>query len=256
MEAEPPFIAISLVSHGQGELVEAALRDLAQFCDATNFEVILTLNIPERLSFSASDFPYSVRIIENLTPQGFGTNHNAAFQYARSEWFCVMNPDIGLPKNPFPELLAALASRPAGVAAPAVLSPLGDIEDSVRHFPTPLSLLRKFAGKSDGRYSYSINGPVFAADWVAGMFMLFRADDFRKVGGFDDGFFLYYEDVDICVRLWHMERQVIVCPAASVVHAARRASRRDLRYMRWHVASLLRYLSKHLLRLPTTDSAR
>lgn len=222
----------------------------------TNLEIILTFNIPESLSSIPNDLPYPVRLIENVTPKGFGANHNAAFMVASGEWFCVMNPDIRLPQNPFPALIEKLSEPSVGIAAPAVLSSQGVIEDSVRHFPTPFSLLRKAAGKDDGRYSYMLDTPAFKADWVAGMFMLFRAEDFRHVGGFDEGFFLYYEDVDICSRLGRMGRQVVVCPTAKVIHDAQRTSRHNLRYMRWHVSSLLRYLGKHWLRLPVIGSAR
>ena len=85
------------------------------------------------------------------------------------------------------------------------------------------------------------------------MFMLFRAEAFFRVGGFDEDFFLYYEDVDICTRLWKDGSRVLACPGAQVIHEARRASRRNVRYMRWHAASLLRYLGKYWLRLPKTE---
>lgn len=56
------------------------------------------------------------------------------------------------------------------------------------------------------------------------------------------------EDVDLCARLWRSGRRVMLCPAVRVVHDARRASRRDLRHMRWHAASMARYFRKHALR--------
>jgi N-acetylglucosaminyl-diphospho-decaprenol L-rhamnosyltransferase len=105
-------------------------------------------------------------------------------------------------------------------------------------------------GGGGGRYSFEVGDETFDADWVAGMFMLFRADDYRALGGFDEGFFLYYEDVDICARLWKAGRPVLACPKAQVIHDARRASRQNLRYMRWHAGSMARYLGKHWLRLP------
>lgn len=80
--------------------------------------------------------------------------------------------------------------------------------------------------------------------------MLFRAEAFRDVGGFDGAFFLYYEDVDICARLWQAGWKVIYHPGISIIHDARRSSRRDPHYMRWHAASMLRYLWKHYGRLP------
>lgn len=247
------MISISIVSHGQGGLVNEVLSDIARFADVGRFEVLLTKNITERLPFSVEDFPYPIRLVENVTPKGFGANHNAAFRLAKGKWFCVMNPDIRMPGNPYPLLVEEIEQQQAAVIAPAVLSSTGQIEDSIRRFPTPLTLAGKMLGWGDGRYSFSVGDEAFAVDWVGGMFMLFRAEDYKRVGGFDEGFFLYYEDVDICARLWKSGRRVLACPRVQVIHDARRDSRNNLQYMRWHVASMIRFLGKHWLRLPTTD---
>ena len=79
-------------------------------------------------------------------------------------------------------------------------------------------------------------------DWVAGMFMLFRSEVFRSIGGFDEAYFLYYEDVDLCRRLHAAGKSVIYNPRVEVVHDARRGSRREFGLMRHHLASMLRYL--------------
>jgi GT2 family glycosyltransferase len=232
-------------------LVAQALSDLAGILAGLDGEILLTLNRPEPLPQGLSGLPYPVRVIANPTPKGFGANHNAAFRQARGQWFCVMNPDIRLPENPFPILLDALTHSPAALVAPAVLSPAGRLEDNIRRFPTPLSLAVKCVGRGGkGRYPFALGDPAFPVDWVAGMFMLFRTEDFRALGGFDEGFFLYYEDVDICARLWRAGRRVLACPRAYIVHDARRASRSQFRHMRWHAASMGRYFFKHLGRLP------
>jgi GT2 family glycosyltransferase len=80
--------------------------------------------------------------------------------------------------------------------------------------------------------------------------MLFRSEAFADVGGFDERFFLYYEDVDICARLWNAGWKVVLQPSVSVVHDARRSSHRDLRYASLHARSMMLYFSKHLGRLP------
>jgi GT2 family glycosyltransferase len=164
-----------------------------------------------------------------------------------------MNPDIRMTENPFPVLLAEMERLSGGVIAPAVVNAEGEVEDSVRYFPTPHSLAGKLLGRGDGRYAFAPGDATFAADWAGGMFMLFRAEDYRSVGGFDERFFLYYEDVDICARLGKAGRPVLACPKARVIHDARRASRRQLRYMRWHVSSMARYFWKHWRRLPKTE---
>jgi GT2 family glycosyltransferase len=246
------MISVSIVSHRQGHLVRQILRDLSRVLQAAPAEVFLTLNVAEDLPFGAADFEMPLTVIRNPRPRGFGANHNAAFRKAAGEWFCVMNPDIRIAQDPFPVLVEEISARAGAVIAPAVLSMDGRLEDSIRHFPTPLSLARKLAGMDDGRYPFQLGDETFAADWVAGMCMFFRSESFASVGGFDEEFFLYYEDVELCWRLGWAGQPVLACPKAQVLHDARRASRRDLRHMRWHARSMMRYLRKCALRPPKT----
>jgi hypothetical protein len=111
-------------------------------------------------------------------------------------------------------------------------------------------LFAKLLWRSDRRYVVKQEDGPFYPEWVAGMFMLFRREAFARLGGFDEGFFLYYEDVDICVRAWRQSLPVLVCPGVAVVHDARRDSHRSLRHLRWHLASIGRYFCKHWGRLP------
>jgi N-acetylglucosaminyl-diphospho-decaprenol L-rhamnosyltransferase len=217
-------------------------------------QVILTRNIPE----CAPDFEPSSRllILDNPQPQGFGANHNAAFRHVQTPYFAILNPDIRLHDNPFPALLAVLDNPEIALSAPLVVNPHNAAEDSVRRFPTLSGLLLKALSLDDGRFRVGNDRASRPVPWVAGMFMLARRLDYASAGGFDEGFFLYYEDVDLCVRLWRSGRQVMFCPDVRVVHDARRASRRNPRYMMWHLASMLRYFRKHLWRLPHAQLAR
>jgi len=210
-------------------------------------QIILTRNILDTDGVAEAE---NTLIIQNAVPKGFGANHNAAFARSSSPWFCVINPDIELPANPFPALLAALNASGAAVLAPAVVNSVGSPEDSARHFPTLGQLAAKLLGGHDGRYALQPTQGPTPVDWVAGMFMLFRTADFHAIGGFDENFFLYYEDVDICTRLWKAGRPVMVCPQVQVVHDAQRASRKNWQFMKWHAASMARYFWKYWGRLP------
>jgi hypothetical protein len=118
---------------------------------------------------------------------------------------------------------------------------VGKPEDSARRFPTFSSLLKKaFAGQPGPEYPSDQGAqPV---DWIAGMCMALRSAAFAQMGGFDERYFLYYEDVDLCRRLHAAGYAVMYEPRASVIHHARRTSRRHPRYMAIHAASALRYL--------------
>lgn len=248
-------LCLSVVSHGQAGLANLLLDDLNHATHPQ--QLVLTKNIPEQEAFLTGGLP--VKHITNAHPLGFGANHNQAFRYCEEEFFCVANPDIRLTQDPFPTLISCMHEDPSiGVIAPRVINPSGQAEDSARQFPAPAGLLRKALGGHDGRMPL-VPGPQnkpIPVDWNAGMFLVFRASAFRSVGGFDDKFHLYYEDVDICARLWKTGWKVAVSPSAVVVHAAQRASRRKPRYMAWHAASMVRFFAKHLWRLPHTTVDR
>jgi N-acetylglucosaminyl-diphospho-decaprenol L-rhamnosyltransferase len=230
-------IAVSIVSHGHGEMVSHLVAQLLRFPEVK--KIIVTYNIEEREFVSSCD---RVCVVVNDVPKGFGANHNAAFAYAESEYWCVLNPDVTFIENPFTGLLLALKMESIGIVAPLVINPRGDVEDSARHFPTAFSLSLKLIGYDRTRYAIDKGQPFFYPDWVAGMFMLFNARNFRLLDGFDERYFLYYEDVDICRRARRQGLKIVLCPKVSVIHDAQRASHRKLRYLRWHLKSLCRFL--------------
>lgn len=233
-------ISVSVVSHLQIELVSHLLDDLERCCQGSRFELILTLNLDEVLPFSRDQYSFPIQIVRNAQPLGFGANHNQAFSLARGPFFCVMNPDIRLQDDPFIALLPCLDPSPVGVVAPRVVGVDGRVEDSARRFPSPFKILCKAFGRCKGS-DYVIERALIYPDWVAGMFMLFSSAVFERLGGFDDRYFLYYEDVDICARLRLQQFDVVLCPSATVVHCAQRASHRSARYMRWHLQSMSRF---------------
>ena len=233
-----PAITLSIVSHGQNALVNQLLGDLERHC-RTPLRLVITQNIADDTALTTS----AGEVLINESPKGFGANHNAAFRHCATEFFCVANPDIRLASDPFPALREALSDPAVAVAGPLVRSPSGAIEDSARRFPTLLSLARKALAGQAGP-DYRTDAGATRVDWVAGMFMLFRAAAFRAAGGFDERFFMYYEDVDICRRLRGQGLATVFEPRASVIHDARRASRRDPRLMAIHGTSALRYLTR------------
>jgi N-acetylglucosaminyl-diphospho-decaprenol L-rhamnosyltransferase len=234
------LLSISVVSHLQMPLIAGLMQDIHEHCKNLNIELILTLNLDEELVFHSQDFFFPVRVIKNQRPKGFGANHNQAFQQAFGQYFCVINPDIRFGSDPFSVLLNQLKDPALGVIAPLVVGMTGALEDSVRRFPTPLIILSKVFGQGRGG-DYSLAHSEIEPDWVGGMFMLFPRQVFEQLHGFDERYFLYYEDVDLCGRLLIEGYKVGVCPQVQVVHHAQRSSHRSLKYLRWHLASMLRF---------------
>ena len=243
-------IHLSVVSHHQADLASLLLKDLQHTQGLSSIH--LTLNLEEPVGALPAQPGLSTSL--NPSPLGFAANHNQAFADCKETFFCVANPDIRLSADPFPAMLKCMEDPRVALVAPLVFNPEGTLEDSARYFPTPLGLAKKALGQGDGRYH--LNPDTMprpqAVEWVAGMFLLFRTEAFQEVGGFDDKFHLYYEDVDICARLWRAGWKVAITPDAQVTHAAQRASRHNAQYMAWHAASMARYFLKHFGRLPKT----
>ncbi len=237
---ESTVISISIVSHVQMNLVVQLLADLETHCKDVSIELILTLNIEESLPFIMDGFSFPIKVVRNATPMGFAANHNQAFSYATGRFFCVLNPDIRLDRNPFIVMSICLLDPSIGVVAPLVLGADGGIEDSARRFPGPFKMICKAFGLCKS-HDYVIDEKLIRPDWAGGMFLLFPRSIFEKLGGFDQRYFLYYEDVDICARLRLLGYDVVICSEAKVTHYAQRSSHRSFRYFRWHIASMMRF---------------
>jgi len=232
-------ITLSVVSHRQNALANGLIADLARGDE--ELALVLTENVPDETPLVTAPFMGPLHVVRNARPRGFAANHNAAFARCNTPFFCVANPDVRLRTNPFPALVEALGRAGVAAAGPLVRNPAGMAEDSARRFPTVGSLARKLLASSAGP-EYPVDRAV-AVDWVAGMFMLFDRATFGAIGGFDERYFLYYEDVEICRRLGRGGYRVLYVPAAEVIHDARRASRRDPAYLRHHLRSAFRFLT-------------
>jgi N-acetylglucosaminyl-diphospho-decaprenol L-rhamnosyltransferase len=244
------MLTVSLVSHGHGAMVWRLVDQLVVCPEVA--QIIVTLNLPEPVP---EVLDAKALIVHNKAPKGFGENHNAAFGLANGDFYCVINPDIELLQNPFAVLIAAMNDQHVGLAAPLVVGSSGLPEDSMRRFLTPWSMLKRVLGLDSGVYSLRQGSSVFKPDWVAGMFMLFRSTAYAKVGGFDERYFMYCEDADICTRLWKADYKVLGCLTVSVIHNAQRASHGSFKHLSWHLRSMARYFLSHSFALQKKDAA-
>lgn len=246
---------ISLVSHGHGALVLQALESLAMSLQSSDLpvRVLLTLNLPEpdlERSLQSQAWPFALAFIHNASPLGFGANHNQAFAQSQAPWFAVVNPDVFWSANDvsFWRSLAQSDALPpgygtygamVGLVCPLQLDADGRRQDFARTLMTPWGLAARVWRRWRGLAPSGVAASVAQADWVNGACMVFRAQAFADLKGFDERYFMYCEDTDICLRLqlagWSM--QGVDWP---VVHDARRNTGRSWRHLAWHLRSMLR----------------
>ena len=236
--AAPP-ITISIVSHGQLALVQPLLEQLDRYSHASIAKIVLTVNIPEPDVLAGRTWGFEVERIDNAAPQGFGANHNQAFAHCGTPWFLVLNPDIRFDSDVLSPLIAQ-AAPDAGLMTPRILEPGKTVPEPHRALITPFEIV--------GRKKPGYVRPAVPA-WIPGLFMLFRSEVYRQVGGFDERFFMYGEDFDICARTRLAGWTLQVGEDLVARHDAQRESHRSKRYLYWHVTSLLKvWLSRSFWR--------
>lgn len=230
MPMHPTPITVSIVSHGQLELILPLLEQLERFSAHCIDKVVLTLNIPEPDLLAGRAWRFALQRVDNTTPKGFGANHNAAFKHGSANWFLVLNPDMRFDSDVLAPLIAQ-AKPDTGLLTPRIVEP-GKIEpEQHRALITPLEILTR------KRPSYA---KPSVPSWIPGLFMLFRSEAYAQIGGFDEQFFMYGEDFDICARTQLAGWKLQVAEDLSARHDAQRASHGRPKHLYWHVFSLLK----------------
>jgi GT2 family glycosyltransferase len=228
-------VTLSIVSHGHSDVLRGLLADLNAYSGAHILDLIITLNAPELETATELELKqlckFKLTVLKNSSTKGFAANHNLALVHASEGVWCVINPDIRLDVAHLDSLMASVTPKYVGLAHPRQQSPSGQKLEYARALVTPLSLLKRYVGS----HLDQPNKP----DWVSGCFMAFRSEVYQELGGFDEKYFLYCEDVDICLRL-QLAGYKMVEADFSIVHDTRRGTLKKFDHFKWHVSSLLK----------------
>ena len=193
-----------------------------------------------------------VQVTRNRTNVGFGVAANQGMRAASGRDVVLVNPDVRITRDVIDELQLIAQRTAAGVVAPRLVYPGGSVQESARRFPSVARLLarRTPVGRSaiglrwlaDDR-TPATSGPV-ESDWVIGAVMYLPRRTIEAIGGFDERFFLYGEDVDLCARSWQAGLPVILAGHVEATHSYARASKRTFDFQRaetrHHWVSILR----------------
>lgn len=201
----------------------------------------------------------NVRIVESPRNAGFGKGYKQGVKYADGTYLLINNPDKTLPHGGIARLVAKMEKEPdIGILAPKLMHLDGTPRLSPRRFPGPLdvvikrTVLQKFFPNHLARYLQLREDPDRErdTDWIAGGCFLIRKDFFEELGGFDDRFFLFFEDIDLCRRCWKAGKRVVYYPQVVAIDKTRRLSEGSVLSLfttpvgRAHVKSAFRYFGK------------
>jgi hypothetical protein len=243
-------VSAVVVSHGGASELPASLAALAPQVD----ELVVVANVPG----SVGETPAGTRVLENERPQGFAANANRGIAETAGEFVVLANPDAVAEPGAVDALRVFADANPrCGVAGPRMLGRDGELVPSRRRFPTVRGTLvrrtpvrRLLPPLERQRDHYHLGEeptePV-QADWLLGGFILVRRRMLDELGGFDSGFRLYGEDIDVCYRAAKAGWERWYVPAAVVHHAWKRET--DVRFFTrrtlWHWRGIARFVRKH-----------
>ncbi|MBN2400432.1 MAG: glycosyltransferase family 2 protein [Candidatus Aminicenantes bacterium] len=217
-------LSVIIVSFNQFALLKAAIDSLKRNPPSFNYEIIVVDNHSnEDVQEYLNDFFWDIRIIRNPVNHGFGWANNRGVQAARGEYLLFLNNDTEIIGTAVDAMLQVM-EKDSGIGAlgPMLLNTDGSFQLSYG-FKISLfaELYQKTMARLLGKWKNSrrrSGGILKKTAWVSGACLLTRKDLFEKEPPFDENIFLYFEDHDLCLRVWAMRKKVVYYSGARVVH--------------------------------------
>ena len=187
---------------------------------------------------------------------GYGSGHNVALKKAieeGAEYHAILNPDVYWNDNVIEELTKYMDSMTdCGLVMPKVLYPNGDTQYLCKLIPAPADLilrrfipLKSWQEKHDFNYEMQWTGydKIMEVPILSGCFMMLRCDVIKNIGGFDERYFMYAEDVDLCRRIGEVSKTMFY-PNVSIYHEYAKGSYGNKKMLKMHILSIIKYFNK------------
>jgi len=256
-------ISIVIVNYKSKDLTLNCIKSIKESdWPGLDYEIIVIDNYSADLA-SGDLKPFGdIKFVMNGQNMGYGAANNQGIARAQGKYIVIMNPDTAASKDVFIKLFDFMENNPkVGVVGPKQFNLDKTVQQTFFRWPklltplyrrTPLGKIGQ-AKKDLDRFLYRDynKDSLLRADWLLGSFLFCRAAALRQAGAFDERFFLYFEDIDLCRRFWRAGFEVVYYPAAAITHNHIRQSAKTPWYQfyknkaSWHhLASWVKYLWK------------
>ena len=232
-------LSIIIVNYNSGEELIVCIKSIRRYLSNVSYEIIVidnnsTDNSRELLKESTMDI--NKIFLENNT--GYAIANNYGMEQCKGEYILLLNPDTYIKNNSIKQMIDFLDSKPdVGVLGPLLIDPNGKIQLPSSNFPDlkqqilyMLSckfLLNRIARSSEQRVALKLKNP-FDVDWVSGACFMLKRTIYETIGGLDERFFLYAEDVDWCIRIKDSGWKIFCHPSSEVVHIGGVSSKNNI----------------------------
>ncbi|MFH0750160.1 MAG: glycosyltransferase family 2 protein [Candidatus Gottesmanbacteria bacterium] len=254
-----PDISIITISNNMLPLLLKSLHSIFLTSKNINIEIFVVDNASTDYTGEVVSVKYpQIKIIRNKKRKGFASNNNACIKRAKGKYILLLNPDTELLPSALKNIISFMDTyKNVGVCAPQLLNPDRTLQYSCRHFPTwktffirrtPLRYIFPSTAINDFHLMKNENhNKTQKVDWVLGGCMCIRKKMIDLVGYLDERFYLYVEDIDYCLRVWHAGWKVCYVPTARVIHHHQARSDKKLFsiYSWHHMQSVIRFTLKH-----------
>lgn len=263
---ENPLITLSIVTYNNERIISDTLDSLlARWPCRQPMQVLLVDNCsldgtPEILQYYAMTHE-RIEFIQNNANTGYGGGHNLAIWRVASRYHVICNPDILIKNGTLDRLAVFMDANPnVGMVSPRFRFRDGRLQPLNHRLPTitdlflrrfvPGQIRRHFHRRSDYYVMLDVGYEnVCEVPFPSGAFLFCRTDVLHRIRGFDDNFFLYFEDVDLAHRVRQAGYRTVYCPDAEVIHLWERAAHKSWRMAWAFIRSAFRYFNKWGYRL-------
>jgi N-acetylglucosaminyl-diphospho-decaprenol L-rhamnosyltransferase len=257
--APPADLAVVVVNYNAGEYLARCVRSVVEASGGLALDLLVVDNASRDGSARvAAASGTQVRVIENPTNRGLSAAWNQGARAVDAPWILFLNPDAEIWQGYLGPFVKAGQRRPdVALLGPMIRNPDGTTYESGRPFPALVQAVgHAFLGPfaPGNRFTHAYRQTSWdrsterEVDWVSGAAMLIRRSAFEQVGGFDETFWLYGEELDLCTRLRDKGWKVLASPGLEVLHEGGVSTGRSRRTHVMHSQSIFRYYRKHRAR--------
>lgn len=238
METELKISFITVNFKGE-KYISDCFSSIRKNCPDLNFEIILVNNGDSRPSIE------NVKIVNLEKNLGFGNACNEGAKIATGEILCFLNLDTEILENVKRVVDLFDDNREIGIIGPKLITPEDETQKWCAGFETSLwNLIRNKLGCPRSKKIWESEKAI-KCDWVSGACLFIRKNIFQDLGGFDEKFFMYFEDMDLCKRVRNLDYKVLYFPDFHVKHLGGKSFDSKFSQKKLYYSSLIRYFKKH-----------